>query len=163
MKLELQIFICFAITFGYVMYGDLYKSKEQTLTAVKQQTVGGFEIRIINDHANERLEVTSTLGQALAYIEKYSMHHDDLIVFDLSTGAKVDHRYEVRIGFSDYTYSNGTWKNTIYTSLSLKESEKYLNEHKAVHTDLVIYDLATGDKVASSEGGVGVTHASIID
>ena len=105
MKLELRIFICFAITIGYIMYGDLYKNKEQTLTTVKQQTVGGFEIRLINDHANERLEVTSTLGQALAYIEKYSMHHDDLIAFDLSTG----------------------------------------------------------DMVASSEGGVGVIHASIID
>ncbi len=105
MKLELRIFICFIIAIGYVMYGDLYKSKEQTLTTVKQQTVGGFEIRLINDYANERLEVTSTLGQALAYIEKYSMHHNDLIAFDLSTG----------------------------------------------------------DMVASSEGGVGVIHASIID
>ena len=149
MKLELRIFICFAITIGYIMYGDLNKCKDQPVTTVKQ-TVGGFEVRIINDHTNERLELTETLGQALSYIEEYSMHHDDLIAFDLSTGAKVDHRYEVRIGFSDYTYSNGTWKDTIYTSLSLKESEKYINEHKAIHTDLVIYDLATGNKVASS-------------
>ena len=118
---------------------------------VQENVLTGFEVRIINDHTNERLELTETLGQALSYIEEYSMHHDDLIAFDLSTGAKVDHRYEVRIGFSDYTYSNGTWKDTIYTSLSLKESEKYLNEHKAIHTDLVIYDLATGDKVASSD------------
>ena len=56
-------------------------------------------------------------------------------------------RYEVRIGFSDYTYSNGTWKDTIFTSSSLKESEKYLNEHKATHTNLVIYDLKTDVEV----------------
>jgi len=60
---------------------------------------------------------------------------------------EVPHRYEVRIGFSDYTYSNGTWKDTIFTSLSLKESEKYLNEHKATHTNLVIYDLKTDVEV----------------
>ena len=57
---------------------------------------------------------------------------------------EVNYRYEVRIGFSDYTYSNGTWKDAIFTSLSLKESEKYLKEHKAYDTDLIIYDLKTG-------------------
>ena len=54
-----------------------------------EQVLGGFEIRIVNDDANERLEITNTLGQALAYIERYSMHHDDLVAFDLSTGAMV--------------------------------------------------------------------------
>ena len=127
------------------------KNNPSETVPVQENVLTGFEVRIINDHTNERLELTETLSQALSYIEEYSMHHDDLIAFDLSTGAKVDHRYEVRIGFSDYTYSNGTWKDTIYTSLSLKESEKYLNEHKAIHTDLVIYDLVTGDKVASSD------------
>ena len=150
---ELRIFICFVITLLYVNY-TVWANKSEEVDVVKivpEKVLGGFEVRIVNDHTNERLELTETLGQALSYIEEYSMHHDDLIAFDLSTGAKVDHRYEVRVGFSDYTYSNGTWKDTIYTSLSLKESEKYLNEHKAVHTDLVIYDLATGDKVASSD------------
>ena len=145
LSLEIRIFICFILTIFYVSY--VVESNK----ASPSKALEGFEVRIINDHTNERLELTETLGQALSYIEEYSMHHDDLIAFDLSTGAKVDHRYEVRVGFSDYTYSNGTWKDTIYTSLSLKESEKYLNEHKAVHTALVIYDLATGDKVASSD------------
>ena len=63
---------------------------------------------------------------------------------------EVDSRYEVRIGFSDYTYSNGTWKDTIFTSSSLKESEKYLNEHKAYDTPLVIHDLRSGNVIATS-------------
>tara|TARA_B110001454_G_scaffold207620_1_gene219207 strand:+ start:261 stop:536 length:276 start_codon:yes stop_codon:yes gene_type:complete len=56
-----------------------------------------------------------------------------------------DPRYEVRIGFSDYTYSNGTWKDTIFTSSSLKESEKYINENKVYDTPLVIYNFKTGN------------------
>ena len=91
MKLELKIFICFIITFLYVNYSIwANKSEEQEVVQVVQEKVlEGFEVRIVNDHANERLEVTETLGQALAYIEEYSMHHDDLIAFDLSTGAQV--------------------------------------------------------------------------
>ena len=58
---------------------------------------------------------------------------------------EVDYRYEVRIGFSDYTYSNGTWKDTIFTSSSLKESEKYINENKVYDTPLVIYNFKTGN------------------
>ena len=53
------------------------------------EVLGGFEVRIVNDYANERLELTETLGQALAYIEEYSMHHDDLVAFNLSTGSIV--------------------------------------------------------------------------
>ena len=56
-------------------------------------------------------------------------------------------RYEVRIGFSDYTYSNGTWKDMVFASYSLKESKKYLNEHKIPHAPLVplvVYDLRAG-------------------
>jgi hypothetical protein len=56
---------------------------------------------------------------------------------------EIDHRYEVRIGFSDFTYSNGTWRDVIFTSYTLNESEKFLNEQKAYHTDLVIFDLMT--------------------
>ena len=67
---------------------------------------------------------------------------------------EVDPRYEVRIGFSDYTYSNGTWKDTIFSSSSLKESfnyaKKYLNEHKSTHTSLAIYDLRSGDVITTS-------------
>ena len=67
--------------------------------------------------------------------------------------AEVGYRYEVRIGFSDYTYSNGTWKDTIFTSSSLKESfnyaKKYLDEHKSTHTYLAIYDSRTGDVITT--------------
>ena len=63
----------------------------------------------------------------------------------LEVKEEVDLRYEVRIGFSDYTYSNGTWKDTIFTSSSLKESEKFLNEHKAYDTPLVIHNFKAGN------------------
>jgi len=68
----------------------------------------------------------------------------------LEAKEEVDLRYEVRIGFSDYTYSNGTWKDAIFTSHSLKESKKYLNEYNSTHTDLVIYDLRSGNVVVTS-------------
>jgi len=54
---------------------------------------------------------------------------------------EVDYRYEVRVGFSDYTYSNGTWNDAVFTSSSLKESEKYIDEHKIRDVPLVIFDL----------------------
>jgi len=143
---------------------------------LEEITAEGFEIRLQNDQDNERLELTQTLDEALAYLKRYSMHHEDLFVYDLKTDAQVassangsgviytgtndsyevrevDHRFEVRIGFSDYTYSNGTWKDTIFTSPSLEESEKYINEHKAYDTPLFIYDLKTGEQVASSTNG----------
>ena len=88
---ELRIFICFVITLLYVNYTVWANKSEEpeAVQVVQEKILQGFEVRIVNDHANERLEVTETLGQALAYIEEYSMHHDDLIAFDLSTGAKV--------------------------------------------------------------------------
>ena len=61
----------------------------EVVQVVPEKVLEGFEVRIVNDHTNERLELTETLGQALAYIEEYSMHHDDLIAFDLSTGSRV--------------------------------------------------------------------------
>ena len=61
----------------------------EVVQVVPEKVLEGFEVRIVNDHANERLELTKTLGQALAYIEEYSMHHDDLVAFDLSTGSIV--------------------------------------------------------------------------
>ena len=61
----------------------------EVVQVVPEKVLEGFEVRIVNDHANERLELTETLGQALAYIEEYSMHHDDLVAFDLSTGSIV--------------------------------------------------------------------------
>ena len=91
MKLELRIFICFLITILYINYTH-YIDKETDTTIVNvlhKKGLEGFEVRIVNDHTNERLELTETLGQALAYIEEYSMHHNDLIAFDLSTGSRV--------------------------------------------------------------------------
>ena len=88
---ELRIFICFILTIFYVHYTVLGNKNNEpsTVEVLKEKALDGFEIRIINDHANERLELTDTLGEALAYIERYSMHHDDLVAFDLSTGVKV--------------------------------------------------------------------------
>ena len=88
---ELRIFICFIITLLYVNY-TVWANKPtepETGQVVQEKVLEGFEVRIVNDHTNERLELTETLGQALAYIEEYSMHHDDLIAFDLSTGSRV--------------------------------------------------------------------------
>jgi hypothetical protein len=88
---ELRIFICFVITLLYVNY-TVWANKPtepETGQVVQEKVLQGFEVRIVNDHTNERLELTETLGQALAYIEEYSMHHDDLIAFDLSTGSRV--------------------------------------------------------------------------
>ena len=88
---ELRVFICFILTILYVQYvvHANKDTKPTTVEALQEKALKGFEVRIINDHANERLELTETLGQALAYIEQYSMHHEDLVAFDLSTGAKV--------------------------------------------------------------------------
>jgi hypothetical protein len=88
---ELRIFICFVLTILYVNY-TVWANKEvdvDVAEVLQEKALQGFEVRIINDHANERLELTETLGQALSYIKEYSMHHDDLVAFDLNTGAKV--------------------------------------------------------------------------
>ena len=89
MKLELGIFICFILTIGYVMYSDHSYSNSEEKATITQQTVGGFEIRIQNDYDNERLETTQTLDEALTYLKRYSMHHADLFVYDLTTGMQV--------------------------------------------------------------------------
>lgn len=88
---ELRIFICFILTIFYVHYTVLGNKNNEpsTVEVLKEKALDGFEVRIINDHANERLELTETLDQALAYIKEYSMHHDDLVAFNLSTGSIV--------------------------------------------------------------------------
>ena len=88
---ELRIFICFILTIFYVQYAVLVNKNYEpsTVKVLKEKALDGFEVRIINDHANERLELTETLDQALAYIKEYSMHHDDLVAFNLSTGSIV--------------------------------------------------------------------------
>jgi hypothetical protein len=57
---------------------------------------------------------------------------------------EVDYRYEVRVGFSDYTYSNGTWENTLYTAGDFNDAYEYVVEYSSAHSDLIIYDLKTG-------------------
>ena len=89
MKLELRIFICFIITIICVMYSNHSYSNSAEKATITQQTVGGFEIRIQNDYDNERLEMTHTLDEALTYLKRYSMHHADLFVYDLTTGMQV--------------------------------------------------------------------------
>ena len=88
---ELRIFICFILTIFYVQYTVLVNKNNEpsTVEVLREKALDGFEVRIINDHANERLELTETLDQALAYIKEYSMHHDDLVAFNLSTGSIV--------------------------------------------------------------------------
>ena len=95
-NLELRVFICFVLTILYVQYAINLNKKEpveeiQVLEPViiEATRLKGFEVRIVNDYANERLELTDTLGEALDYIESYKDHHEDLVAFDLSTGAQV--------------------------------------------------------------------------
>ena len=89
MKLELRIFICFIITIICVMYSNHSYSNSEEKATITQQTVGGFEIRIQNDYDNERLETTQTLDEALTYLKRYSVYHEDLFVYDLVTGMQV--------------------------------------------------------------------------
>ena len=57
---------------------------------------------------------------------------------------EVDYRYEVRVGFSDYTYSNGTWESILYTADDFNDAYEYVVEYSSAHSDLIIYDLKTG-------------------
>ena len=94
-NLELRIFVCFVLTLLYVQYSLLVnENKKETIVKlepiiVEASQLKGFEVRIINDYSNERLELTDTLGEALDYIESYKDHHDDLVAIDISTGAQV--------------------------------------------------------------------------
>ena len=71
-------------------------------------------------------------------------------IVDTEWKEEVDYRYEVRVGFSDYTYSNGTWNDAVFIASSLNESEKYIDEHKALDVPLVIYDLKTNNLIVTS-------------
>jgi len=97
--LELRIFVCFVLTILYVQYAlSVNDNKEENVAEdiqvlepviIEASQLKGFEVRIVNDYTNERLELTETLGEALRYIEAYRDHHEDLVAFDLSTGAQV--------------------------------------------------------------------------
>ena len=88
LSLEIRIFLCFLITIVYVNYNAPGNTDKETIV-FRDQSVEGFEIRIQNDYDNERLEMTQTLDEALAYLKRYSMHHEDLFVYDLTTGMQV--------------------------------------------------------------------------
>ena len=87
LSLEFRIFICFLITIIYVNYNA--PGAEEEAVVFKEQLVEGFEVRLQNDQDNERLELTQTLDEALTYLKRYSMHHEDLFVYDLATGMQV--------------------------------------------------------------------------
>ena len=48
-----------------------------------------YEIRIQNDSTDERLEMVGTLEEAMAYLKRYAMHHNDLFVYDITSGTLV--------------------------------------------------------------------------
>lgn len=57
---------------------------------------------------------------------------------------EVDYRYVVRVGFSDFTYANGSWNDILYTADEFNDAYEYVVEYSSAHSDLVIYDLKTG-------------------
>ena len=57
---------------------------------------------------------------------------------------EVDYRYVVRVGFSDYTYANGSWNDILYTAGEFNDAYEYVVEYSSSHSDLIIYDLKTG-------------------
>ena len=56
----------------------------------------------------------------------------------------IDYRYVVRVGFSDYTYSNGSWNDILHTAYDFNDAYDYVVEYSSAHSDLVIFDLKTG-------------------
>ena len=56
----------------------------------------------------------------------------------------IDYRYEVRVGFADYSYSNGSWNDILYTAYDFNDAYEYVVEYSSAHADLIIYDLKTG-------------------
>ena len=56
----------------------------------------------------------------------------------------IDYRYVVRVGFSDYTYANGSWNDILHTAYDFNDANEYVVEYSSAHSDLVIYDLKTG-------------------
>ena len=56
----------------------------------------------------------------------------------------IDYRYVVRVGFSDFTYANGSWNDILYTAYNFNDAYEYVVEYSSAHSDLIIYDLKTG-------------------
>ena len=83
--------------------------------------------------------VFDTKVEAEKYAKENSMggHHSYEV-------KEVNYRYVVRVGFSDYTYSNGSWNDILHTSYDFNNAYEYVVEYSSFHSDLIIYDLKTG-------------------
>ena len=83
--------------------------------------------------------VFDTRGEAQKYAKEYNMggHHSYEV-------REVDYRYVVRVGFTDFTYSNGSWNDILHTSDDFNDAYEYVVEYSSSHSDLIIYDLKTG-------------------
>jgi hypothetical protein len=84
--------------------------------------------------------VFDTRAEAQKYAKENSMggHHSYEV-------REVDYRYIVRVGFTDFTYSNGSWNDILHTSGDFNDAYEYVVEYGSAHSDLVIYDLKTGE------------------
>ena len=80
-----------------------------------------------------------TMAEAEKYADENNMgsHHSYKV-------REVNYRYVVRVGFSDFTYSNGSWNDILYTAYDFNDAYKYVVEYSSAHSDLIIYDLKTG-------------------
>ena len=67
------------------------------------------------------------------------------IDFDSTEVKEVNYRYEVQVGFSDYTYSNGTWKDVLFSSRTHNEAYDYVVKYSSPYSTLVIHDIKTGE------------------
>tara|TARA_R110000824_G_scaffold63730_1_gene167276 strand:- start:470 stop:925 length:456 start_codon:yes stop_codon:yes gene_type:complete len=83
--------------------------------------------------------VFDTRAEAQKYAKENSMggHHSYEV-------REVDYRYVVRVGFSDFTYSNGSWNDILHTADHFNDAYEYVVEYSSAHSNLVIYDLKTG-------------------
>jgi|TARA_R110000824_G_scaffold54248_4_gene149709 hypothetical protein len=80
-----------------------------------------------------------TRAEAKKYADENNMGNDHSYEV-----RKVNYRYVVRVGFSDYTYSNGSWNDILYTADDFNDAYEYVVEYSSAHSDLIIYDLKTG-------------------
>ena len=70
--------------------GDQERNTEDLLTIghsyIVREIDYRYEVRQVNDLANDLLHTTSTFNDAYEYVVEYSSAHSDLIIFDLRTG-----------------------------------------------------------------------------
>ena len=147
------------------------KLKKNTMNKMKYlltllQTLGGCTTATKNIKHTETIEVTKTTPiYYQAFDENWADDPTINPVFETSAEAEeyakrnnmgnfagghsyevrvVNYRYVVRVGFSDYTYANGSWNHILYTSDDFNDAYEYVVEYSSAHSDLVIYDLKTG-------------------